>query len=138
MNRLWRAALSVNPARRDREAVIAAAIHLAMLGKHVRLDALPDPEMRRRAGYLMDLAQLMRGQRADEAAVLDRVRTSLPRRSPEPFWPGETPSPAGVDPVAEKWGYTRGVNVLRLRAALQATKKGDRIRILPRVREKII
>jgi hypothetical protein len=41
-----------------------------------------------------DLGQLMRGQRPEEAAALDRVRTLLPRRPPGPFWPGETPSPA--------------------------------------------
>ena len=34
-------------------------------------------------------------------------------------WPGERPLPPGADPIAERWGFSRGVDVVRLRAALQ-------------------
>jgi hypothetical protein len=135
MNRLWNAALCIDPARRDREAVIALAVRFAMRGEATPWETITDPELRRRAGYLTDLGQLMRGQRADEAAALDRLRASLPHRSPAPFWPGETPSPAGTDPVAERWGFARGVNVLRIRAALKAMKTGRTVGLLPDVRE---
>lgn len=132
MNKVWRAALHADPARRDREVLVAAALRLAMSGQSPSWDTLADPELRRRAGYLVDLAQHMRGQKPEEAAQLDRVRATLPCGSVGPFWPGDGATAAGSDPVAERWGYTRGVNVLRVRAALKALEKGRRIGLLPK------
>lgn len=131
MNRVWAAALRADPSRRDREGLIAAAVRLAMSGRLPSWGKIGDPEDRRRAGYLVELGQRMRGQRSEEAASLDAIRRSLPPRSAGPFWPGEGTSPASVDQIAEKWGFTRGVNVLRVRAALGLLKRGRNIGVLP-------
>lgn len=116
----WTDALRVDRRRRDREAVLAVALRPVLEGAEPPdLDALAEPELRRRAGYLVDLVQHLRGQTAVEAVRLARLRESLGPLTPGPFWPGERNLPAGTDPIAERWGYTRGVDVARLRAALR-------------------
>lgn len=117
---IWAEALGVDPGRRDREAVLAQALRLVV--DHAETpdwEALADPDQRRRAGYLVDLAQHLRGQTAAEAACLARLRESLGPLEPGPFWPDERALPPGTDPIAERWGYTRGVDIARLRAALR-------------------
>lgn len=37
--------------------------------------------------------------------------------APEPYWPRERPLPPGTNPLAERWGFSRGIDVTRLRAA---------------------
>jgi hypothetical protein len=112
------AAVSVDPTRRDREIVLAGAVRGIVEGQDLPWGTLGDPEILRRVGYLVDLAQHLRGQSAAEADRLRAVRGRLPERAPRSFWPDERPLPAGTDPIAERWGYRRGVDVLRLRAAL--------------------
>lgn len=131
MNRAWAAALRVDPSRRDREWFIAAAVRLAMSGRVPSWDKIVDPNERRRAGYLVELGQRLRGQRPEEAVALDAVRKSLPSGTVGPFWPAEGATPAGSDPIAEKWGFTRGVNILRIRNALGLLNRGRKIRVLP-------
>ena len=63
--------------------------------------------------------QRARGQLSAEAAALATVRDGLPTGPPRPFWPGEQPLPPGTDPVAERWGFSRGVDLLRLRAGME-------------------
>ena len=116
----WTDALRVDPWRRDREAVLASVLRpLLDRAEPPDLDGLDHPELRRRAGYLTDLAQHLRGQTAAEGDRLARFRQSLGPLQPGPFWPGERDLPPGTDPIAERWGYTRGVDVARLRAALR-------------------
>ena len=74
----WTEALRVDPRRRDREGVLAAALRPVLgLTPPPDLDALADPNLRRRAGYLLDLAQHLRGQTSAEAARLARLREAL-------------------------------------------------------------
>jgi hypothetical protein len=114
----WHAALHVDSARRDREIVLAGAIRLGMAGGEPPWAELSDPELRRRSGYLLDVAQHLRGQTAAEATDLDRLRVGLGPLRPGPFWPGERPLPPDTDPIAARWSYSRGLNLLRLRTAL--------------------
>ena len=125
----WAEALRVDPRRRDREMVLALALRRSLNGAGFPdVGRLADPELRRRAAYLTDLAQHLRGQTAAEGAQLARLRDSLGPLKPGPFWPGERDLPPGTDPIAERWGYTRGVDVGRLRAAL-----GHPVDVLPEV-----
>ena len=119
-------AVSVDSRRRDREIVLgrlACQLH----GEHgILWTRIEDPEIRRRVGYLVDVVQHSRGQERAEARALVAVRHGLPARPPCPFWPGERPLPAGTDPIAERWGFSRGVDLLRLRAAMTS-----RVELLP-------
>ena len=72
------------------------------------------------------MVQHARGQEWAEAQGLAAVRQGLPARAPCPFWPGERPLPAGTDPIAERWGFSRGVDLLRLRTAMTS-----RVELLP-------
>jgi hypothetical protein len=116
----WLEALRVDPRRRDRELVLARALRPVLDGAEPPdWDGLAEPELRRRAGYLVDLVQHLRGQTDAEAARLAQLREALGPLAARPFWPGERALPAGTDPIAERWGYTRGADVGRLRAALR-------------------
>jgi hypothetical protein len=120
------AAVSVDPRRRDREIVLADATRAIANGQKLSWGTIDDPELLRQVGYLVDLVQHLRGQSATEADRLRAVRGRLPERAPCTFWPGERPLPEGTDPIAERWGFRRGVDVLRLRAAL-----AGRVDLLP-------
>lgn len=96
-----------------------AAVHVALDGVEPDWDTLREPTLRRRAGYLLDLVRTMRGQSALEAARLAAVREALGRLESETFWPGERSLPAGIDPLAERWGFTRGCDTVRLKTALR-------------------
>lgn len=117
---VWLAAVSADPARRDREAVLAPAVRAGMAGDEPTWPALTDPDHRRRAAYLLDLARTMRGRTEAEAAGLRAIRAALGDLDPCAFWPGERPRPPGTDPVAERWAYTRGCDLARLKVALRA------------------
>ncbi len=116
---VWTAAASADAGRRDREAVLAEAVRAGLAGDEPRWKALGGPALRRRAGYLLDVAQTMRGQTPAEAARLAALRASLGPLDPSTFWPGEPPLPPGTDSVAERWGYSRGCDMARLKAALR-------------------
>jgi hypothetical protein len=116
---VWAVAAAADPGRRDREAALAAAVRAGLAGDGPRWEALRDPALRRRAGYLLDVAQAMRGQTPAEAVLLAALRASLGPLEPSTFWPGEPPLPPGTDPVAERWGYSRGCDMARLKAALR-------------------
>jgi hypothetical protein len=119
-------AVSVDPRRRDREIVLGRVAHRLRGNQGILWAGIEDPETRRRAGYLVDVVQHARGQVRAEARELAAVRHGLPARPPCPFWPGERPLPAGTDPIAERWGFSRGVDILRLRAAMMS-----RVELLP-------
>jgi hypothetical protein len=119
-------AVSVDPRRRDREAVLGRVARQLRGGQEVLWAAIEDPETRRRVGYLVDVVQHRRGQGQADARQLASVRHGLPARPPCPFWPGERPLPAGTDPIAERWGFSRGVDLLRLRTAMTS-----RVELLP-------
>jgi hypothetical protein len=104
---------------RDREIVLAGRLRGVAAGERPDWRALPAPLLRRRVGYLVDLVQHLRGQTPAEAAALAELRAALGELALEPFWLGERPLPPGTDPIAERWGYTRGVDVARLRRALR-------------------
>ncbi|MGH7292353.1 MAG: hypothetical protein ACREJT_14140 [Myxococcota bacterium] len=108
-------AVSIDPTRRDREIALGRLSRGAI---EPAWDSLEDPEVRRRVGYIVDLAQHVRGQTQHEADQLERLRRSLPMRPPQSFWPGERALPIGTDAIAERWGYSRGIDLLRLRAAM--------------------
>jgi hypothetical protein len=118
-------AVSVDP-RRDREVVLGLAARRLRGDQDVLWATIEDPETRRRVGYLVDVVQLGRGQGPAEVRELSAVRHGLPARPPCPFWPGERPLPAGTDPIAERWGFSRGVDLLRLRTAMTT-----RVELLP-------
>ena len=111
-------AVSVDPARRDRELVLGDALRDLHSSAEIGFGDIGDAETRRRVGYLVDVAQHLRGQTCEEAERLDEVRRALPPRPSRSFWPGERSLPAGTDPIAERWGFARGVDPLRLRAAM--------------------
>jgi hypothetical protein len=111
--------VSIDPMRRDREIVLAGAVRGILEGQDFPWGAIRNAEILRRVGYLVDLAQHLRGQSAPEADRLRAMRCRLPERAPCSFWPDERSLPAGTDPIAERWGYHRGIDVLRLRAALE-------------------
>jgi hypothetical protein len=111
-------AVSVDPRRRDREVVLGRLARRLRGDQDILWARIEDSETRRRVGYLVDVVQLARGQGRAEAQELADVRRGLPARAPCPFWPGERPLPAGTDPIAERWGFSRGVDLLRLRAAM--------------------
>jgi hypothetical protein len=119
-------AVSVDPRRRDREVVLGLAARRLRGDQDVLWATIEDPETRRRVGYLVDVVQNSRGQGRAEARELAVVHDGLPAPSPRPFWPGERPLPAGTDPIAERWGFSRGVDLLRLRAAMTR-----RVELLP-------
>ncbi len=110
-------AVWIDPARRDRELVLGDVLRRSS-GAEPGLAQLADPETRRRVGYLVDVVQHMRGQTGAEAERLAKIRRALPHRPPRPFWPDERPLPQGTDPIAEQWGFNRGVDLLRLRSAM--------------------
>jgi hypothetical protein len=114
-------AASSDSRRRDRELVLGRI--MALLPEEVGIDwaQIPEPEVRRRMGYLIEVAQLGRGQLPSETMVLQQMLTGLPARPPEPFWPGERPLPPGTDPTAERWGFSRGIDLLRLRAGMSGS-----------------
>jgi hypothetical protein len=58
------------------------------------------------------------GQGRAEARELAAVRDGLPARPPCPCWPGERQLPASTDPIAARWGFSCGVDLVRLRAAM--------------------
>lgn len=91
-----------------------------MNGELPDFDAIGDRDMCRRLAYLVDLGQTMRGQTDREAIRLGVLRHKLLPLEQTTFWPLENPLPAGTDPVAERWGFTRGCNTQRLRQALKA------------------
>ncbi|MEK0083969.1 hypothetical protein [Benzoatithermus flavus] len=74
------------------------------------------PDYAKRA---VDLAQHLRGQTEAEAVELAGLRAGPGGLAAETFWPGEWPLPPGTDPVAERWGYTRGIDTARLARALR-------------------
>lgn len=115
----WNAVLSVSADRRDREIILAAMLKPVLDGAMPAFRACGDDENRRRLGYLVDVVQHLRGQDRDEAATLAEVRGRLPARDPSPFWPSERPLPPGTDLLAERWGFSRGVDLDRLRHALR-------------------
>lgn len=123
MNEAWRRALQADPGRRDRETALVDAVRSVLDGGEPPWDDLDTPDLRRRAGYLADVAQMIRGRAYAERAHLDNVRAGLGDPPAATFWPGEPPLPAGTDPVAERWGYQRGVNVLRLKSALKGRNR---------------
>jgi hypothetical protein len=120
-------AVSVDPRRRDREIVLGRAASQLRGDQDVLWARIEDPETRRRVGYLVDVVQHARGQERAEAQGLAAILHRLPARAPCPFWPGERSLPAGTDPIAERWGFSRGVDVLRLRAAMTTS----RVELLP-------
>lgn len=115
----WTDILRVDPSQRDREIVLAGLVRRVAAGERPDWRALPDPRLRRRLGYLVDLVQHLRGQTEAEAAELAGLRAGLGGLIAETFWPGERPLPPGTDPVAERWGYTRGIDTARLARALR-------------------
>jgi hypothetical protein len=114
----WIAAAQADPQGRDREALLVDAVKAGMAGSQPVWSRL-EGELLRRIGYLVDLAQMMRGQTDEEASVLEGVRARLPSGPATTFWPGEMPLPASTDPVAERWGFSRGCSLQRLRTALR-------------------
>jgi hypothetical protein len=118
MNEAWWEALNADRARRDREAALARAVALAQRGELPAFDELT-PEEQRRLGYLVELGQMLRGQTIGEGELMTALRTRLGPLDSVSFWPGEKPVPPGTDPVAERWNYQRGCDVLRLRRAIQ-------------------
>jgi hypothetical protein len=113
------AAVAVEPRRRDRELVLAKIAARLRGDSTILWPRVREAETRRRAGYLVDAARRASGQLPAEAAALAAVRDGMPARPPRPFWPGERPLPPGTDPVAECWGFSRGVDLLRLRAGME-------------------
>jgi hypothetical protein len=114
----WSEVLRIDARRRDREIVTARLLRPVLDGQDPDWRQVPEPELRRRAAYLVDLVQHSRGQTDEEAQELAAIRAALGPLEPCPFWPGERPLPPGTDPIAERWGYTRGIDLARLRAAL--------------------
>lgn len=123
----WAEIMTIAHDRRDREIALGLALRPVLAGERPDWGALPDPLARRRLGYLVDLVQHFRGQSEAEAAELAAVREGLGDLAPEPFWPGERAPPVPADPIAWRWGYTRGVDLARLRRALQ----GEPLSLLP-------
>jgi hypothetical protein len=119
-------AVAVDPRRRDREAILGRAARPLGGDERFLWAEIEGAEARRRVGYLVDVVQHARGQGRAEARELAAVRRGLPARPSCPFWSGERPLPDGTDPVAERWGLNRDLDLLRLRAATTS-----RVELLP-------
>jgi hypothetical protein len=116
----WAALARIDPRRRDREIVLAGLLRGVLAGERPDWAGIGDAGLRRRLGYLVDLVQHLRGQGEAEARELAAVLVGLGDLTTEPFWPGERALPPGTDPIAARWGFTRGVDPARLRRALLA------------------
>jgi hypothetical protein len=84
----WTALARIDPLRRDREAELVPYFKAAKAGLQPDWEAIDDPALLRGLGYLVDLAQSLRGQTPAEGDAMAKLRARLaasPLRAALPF-----------------------------------------------------